>query len=143
MYFIPRMLLIKRAYKLLCQCNIVVCTISKKVVCAVHTTTLHWQENPMCTYNIFHLQFHKSYLLSEYKPLLKHCRKLCHLRLWKLSKSTILIFWAIAGFGKTDVVHTTILHKQENAKCRHKWRIRLYCTDTTNYAAFVNWLDDS
>ncbi len=30
-------------------------------------------------------------------------------------------------------VHTTILHKPENAKCLHKWRIRLYCTDTANY----------
>ncbi len=36
-----------------CQCNIVVCTISKKIVCTVHTTILHWQENPICTYNIF------------------------------------------------------------------------------------------
>ncbi len=98
-----------------CQCNIVVCTISKKVICTVHTTILHWQENPMCTYNIFHLQFQKCYLLFEYKPLLKQCRILCHLRLWQLSKSVILNFWAIAGFWrKSYVVHTTSLHKQEN-----------------------------
>ncbi len=114
-----------------CQCNILVCTISKKVVFTVHTTILHWQENPMRTYNIFHLQCRNCYLLSEYKPKLKQCRILCHLILWKLSKSAILKFWTIAGFGrKSYVVHTTILHKPENTKCRHRWRIRLYCTDT-------------
>ncbi len=40
-------------------------------------------------------------------------------------------FLATAGFRKKSyVVHTTIVHKPENTKCRHKWRIRLYCTDT-------------
>ncbi len=94
-----------------CQCNIVVCTILKKVVCTVHTTILHRQENPMCTYDVFHLQFHKCYLLSEYKLWLKQCRILCHLRIWKLSKSTILIFWAIASFWRKSYV------------------VRLYCTN--------------
>ena len=107
-------------------------------VCTVHMTILHWQENPMCTYNIFHLQFHnviyflsinlysnsaEYYVIEDYENY--------------ISKSAILIFWAIAGFRrKSYVVHTTILHKQENAKCRHKWRIRLYCTDTTKYDFF-------
>ncbi len=71
--------------------------------------------------DIFHLQFNKCYLLSEYKPLLKQCRIICHLRLWKLSKSAIFIFWAIAGFWrKSYVVHTTILHKLGNVKVATK-----------------------
>ena len=102
-------------HKLPCQCNIVVCTISKEVVCTVHTTILHWHENPMCAYNIFHLQFHKCYLLFEYKLLFKQCNILCQLRQRKLiSKSAVLNFWLIAGFWrKSYVSHTTILHKPE------------------------------
>ena len=69
----------------------------------------------------FHLQFHNCYLHFEYKPLLKQCTILCHLRLWILCKSTILNFWVIAGFWrKLYVPHTTLLHKLENAKCCHK-----------------------
>ncbi len=89
-----------------CQCNIVVCTLSKKVVCTVHTTILHWQENLICTYNIFHLQFHNCYLLFECKYLLKQCTILCQLRLSKLSKSAIFNFWGNYRFLK-KVVCTT------------------------------------
>ena len=60
----------------------------------------------------FNLQFHNCYLLSEYKLLLKQCRILCHLRLWKRSKSAILNFWAIAGFEESRM-----------------WYIWLYCTN--------------
>ncbi len=129
---------VKYSDKSACQCYIVVFTISKKVVCTVHTTILHWhwQENPMCTYDIFHLQFHRCYLLSDYKPLRKQCR-ICHLRLWKLSTSAILNFWTIAGFWrKLYVVHTTILQKPENTK----WRIRLYCTDTAKYRTNIAFM---
>ena len=84
------------------------CTHNTFIICII----LHWQENPMCTYNIFYLQFHNCYLLFEYKPLLKQCRILCHLRLWKLFKSVILNFWIIAGFWrKLYVPRTTILYK--------------------------------
>ncbi len=95
---------------------------------------LYWtdQENPECTH-VFYLQFHNCYLLFECKPLLKQCRLLWYLSIWKLSKSVILNFWVIASFWwKSYVPHITILHKPENTKWHHNWHIRLYCTDTAN-----------
>ncbi len=116
------------------QCDLSVqcsCTIQylKKVICPTYdyialTRKIQSVHKTFLIFNFITV----IYFLSVKHDSSRQCRILCNLRLFKLSKSAILIFLVIASFLKKVVCtrYDYILHWKGKAQFRQKMA---YCTD--------------